>query len=268
MIDRYHSRGLAAYDAKEWRYAAQLFKKALEGCECLKGVGSDATADARRYYAEALYMAGSLDLAIEQFETLVFWAEDRFGADHIETARKRRSHAYALEQRGFLDAARSQFKFAALGFERNLGGGDGLDSLVCRYKHGLLASATEAYNPNWPFWGEAKQSLHRAAQGYLKLLGAKDEQAFQAQMAYATTLLKAREDKAALQEFRQALSLAKSRGLAKSHPAMRQIDASIEECRFWMKHPRAQAPERAEIAKYRSAKQAHKEDWKRQTGHW
>jgi hypothetical protein len=268
MIDRYFKRGLAAYEAKEWTYAAQLFKKAMDGCECLNGIGSNEAANAQRYYAESLYMGGNVDLAIEQFEALVFWAEDRYGAGDIKTARYRRSHAYALEQRGFLDAARSQFQLAALGFEKDLGGGDGEDSLMCRYKHGLLASATYDYNPNWPFWAEAKDSLHRAAQGYLRLFGPKNEQAFQAQMAYATALLKACDDKPARDEFRKTLSLGKSRGLPKSHPAMRQIEAKLEECRFWMNHPRAQAPERAEIAKYRSAKQAHKEDWKRATGHW
>lgn len=213
-------------------------------------------------------MAGNYDSAREQFTSLVFWAERKFGPNHVETLKKRRSLSYALEQCRHVSAARVQFKLAALGFEIASGGTDNVDSLLCRYKHGCLASAHEAYDVAWPHWAEAEESLQRAAQGLSKLLGAGEEQAFQAQIAYATALLKMCKDDTALAQFKTALSIAKVRGLPRNNATVQQIERNIEECRFWLRHKYAQSPGRLVIARERAAKSKQRLGWRDDTEYW
>jgi tetratricopeptide (TPR) repeat protein len=265
QLKKYHREGRAAYDAGDWRLSVQLFKQAIEGRERF-GTDSDDIAETRRYYGEALYMAENYESAAEQFTLLVFWAERKFGRDHVQTAKKRRSLGYALKKCGHKGAAREQFKLAAQGFEMTSGGTDNIDSLSCRYEHGLLASSGEAYDTAWPHWAEAEESLQRAAQGLSRLLGAKDEQSFQALIEYARVLLKMRKDNAALGQFKLALSIAEARRMAKND--IQQIKGEIKECQFWLKHKQAQSPDRLIIARTRAEESKKKQMRRGETDHW
>jgi tetratricopeptide (TPR) repeat protein len=266
QLEKYHREGRAAYDASDWSLAVQLFKQAIEGRERFLGTDTDDTADTRRYYADALYQARNYESATEQFTLLVFQAERKFGPDHVQTLQNRRSLGYALERCGHNGAAREQFKLAAQGLERAPGGTDHIDTLLCRYEHGLLASSGEAYDAAWPHWAEAEESLRRAAQGLSRLLGAQDKQSFHAQIAYARVLLKMRKDSAALHQFKLALSIAEARRMPKSD--VQQIKGYIKECQFWLKNKHAQSPNRLTIARRRAEESKKQQIRRSQTDHW
>jgi tetratricopeptide (TPR) repeat protein len=268
QFNEYHREGCAAYNAREWKLATQLLKQALEGREGLLGINADDTAETRRYYAEALYMARNYESARVQFTSLVFWAEKKLGPDHIQTLQNRNSLGDTLEKCRHFSAAREQFKQAALGFEMASGGTANIDSLLCRYKLGVLASAGEAYDPAWPHWAEAEESLQRAAQGLSTLLGARDERAFQARKAYAKALLKMRKDSVALAQFKSVLSIAEARGMAKNDDTVQEIKRCIKECQFWLCHIHAQSPKRLVIARERAAQSEQRQINRIRTYHW
>lgn len=268
QLNEYHREGCAAYNAREWKLATRLLKQALEGREGLLGIDADDTTETRRYYAEALYMTGNYESARAQFTSLVFWAERKLGPNHVQTLQQRNSLGDTLEKCHHFSAAREQFKQAALGFEMASGGTDNIDSLSCRYKLGVLASAGEAYDVAWPHWAEAEENLQRAAQGLSKLLGAREEQAFQAQKAYAKALLKMRKDSAALAQFQLVLSIAKARGMPKNDDTVQEIKGCIKECQFWLWHIHAQSPERLVIARRRAAESEQRQINRILTDHW
>jgi tetratricopeptide (TPR) repeat protein len=233
------------------------------------GLDADGTEETHRYYAEALYFAGEYDLARAQFQSIVVWAERKFGPEHLKTLERRMSWGYALEACRLSSPAREQFKLAASGFERASNGVDTLDSLRCRYKHGMLASAHEAYDRNWPHWPEAEESLRRAAQGFTRLSKPEDDEAFAAQIGYATVLLKMCKDQDALSQFRRSLQIARQKHMPPDHPTIQKIQCNIKECEFWLSKPLAtRSADRLHTARTRAAQQQQQKDWRSITGHW
>ena len=177
---------------------------------------------------------------------------------------------YALDANGLSSSAREQFRQAAEGFERNNANDvDSLNSLRCRYHYGRLASDHEPYDRSWPYWGAAEQSLLRAAQGLARLLSPLHDEAYAAQLGYATALQKNCHDQEALQQFERTRQLAKQKGLPKNHHTIRDITRGIEECKFWLSKPAAiRSGDRLQLARERVTQMQKAEYLRRATGHW
>jgi hypothetical protein len=264
----YIQEGLAAYKAKEWTQTITLLEQALEGRDHSR-LEDDQIARAQHHYAEALYHARQHEMARVEFQKLVVWAENRFGKQHVETMKKRMSWGYALHACNLSSPASEQFRLAALGFERASNGADTLDSLRCRYMHGLLASAHEAYDRSWSRWPEAEESLRRAAQGFAKLLKPEDREAFDAQMGYATVLLKMCREQEACSLFRKLLLVATQKRAPQKEDTVKKIKSNIKECEFWLSQPPAvRSADRLPLARERAKERLKKESWRDVTGHW
>jgi len=267
-FELYDQEGYLAYQANAWTSAISQFKKALEGSGFHK-VDADRVAGTRRYYAEALYMAREYKLAQTQFEECLSWAVKKFGPDHIETAKRRRSLGDALRACGHWRDAREQFRLAFSVFERNSNGADTIHSLHCRYEHGILASAGEAYDRSWPHWSQAEESLRRALQGFTAQLGAASNEAFLAQIGYARVLLKMCKDIEALSHFETARRIACQKRLPASNEIVMQIERNLGECNYWLnKPPSVRSADRRPKARARAEQEWQKREWRLLTGHW
>ncbi|KAH0559979.1 hypothetical protein GP486_003495 [Trichoglossum hirsutum] len=263
----YHQEGYRAYKAENYRQACRLFEHALAGREQLLGSDVRETAETRKYYAQSLFMAGQPKQAVKQFISLVGFLERTYGSYHAETLSRRMSLGEALEKCGDSDqpAASEQFRLVAVGWECTVGP-DTEKAIYCRYRAGLGYSKGEPYSNTWPYWNEAEQNLQRAAEGWKRLRGAHDDKALEALVAYASVLLKKQDDIKALQAFKNALAVAKAKGLSKKHAQVREIQKGIDDCKFWLRE--GQPSERLEIARRRAAKSNQAIQWKEVTGHW
>ena len=112
----------------------------------------------------------------------------------------------------------------------------------------------------------SEDNLQRAAESWKSLHGEQDDRALEAQVVYATVLLKKQDDSKALRVFRNALSVAKAKGRPKSHAQVRNIKEGLEECEFWLRE--GQPRDRLEMARRREAKAHLAKNWRAETGHW
>jgi hypothetical protein len=212
-------------------------------------------------------MAGKFKQAEEQLYAVVGFSERKYGKDDPETLKRRMSLGEALErcESGSLPDASEQFRLAAVGWESTIGQLTE-NAVYCRYKAGLGYSSGEKFSLSWPYWKEGEDNLRHAAEGWKSLHGAQDDKALEAQIAYATVLLKKQDDSKALRVFRNALSVAKAKGRPKSHAQVRNIKEGIEECEFWLRE--GQPKDRLEIARRREAKAYRAKNWRAVSGHW
>jgi tetratricopeptide (TPR) repeat protein len=266
----YDQEGRKAYEAKEWGQAITLLKQALEGKDHALD-DDDQTATTRKLYAQALHMAGKHRLATAQFQSTVLWAEKKLGPGHIETLKRRMSWGYALQASSLSVSAREQFRLAYEGFESAVNSTDRtniINSLHCRYQFGILASEHEAYDRQWPYWLEAEQSLLRAMQGFTQHLPAGKE-AFEAQIGYATALLRMCREEEALGQFESMLKIARRKGLPKGDDNVQKIKSAIEECNFWLHQPAAlRLGNRLPLARERAEKQRRDKDLREWSLNW
>jgi hypothetical protein len=211
-------------------------------------------------------MAGKFRQAEEQLYVLVGFSERKHGKDHPETLKRRMSLGEALERCGgvSLPDASAQFRLAAVGWERAIGQTE--NAVYCRYKAGLGYSSGEKFSLSWPYWKEGEDNLRRSVEGWKSLRGEQDDKTLEAQIAYATVLLKKQDDSKALRVFRNAREVAKAKGRPKSHAQVEKIKEGIEECEFWLRE--GQPRDRLEIARRREAKAYQASHWREGTGHW
>jgi tetratricopeptide (TPR) repeat protein len=256
--------GRKAYEAEDWTQASELLKKALEERDHHE-LDTYETAESRWRYAYALYRLKEYDKAIYELRKSVSWSEEKNGREHLETAKMRMWLGKALEGNRRSTDASQEFMQAASIFERDKRGADTLESLQCRYKHGILASEHEAYDRQWPHWLEAEESLRRAAQGFARLPNPEGK-SFKARISYATVLLKMCRDKEALEQFTELLRIAEQKNVRSD---IEDIKLSIEECRFWLgKSQASRLADRRPMARKR-AKERQKEAYERKlTGRW
>jgi tetratricopeptide (TPR) repeat protein len=259
--------GREAYHAQAWTQAITFLKRALDGKDDASD-DDDQTARTRRYYAQALHMAGKHDLAVIQFQSIVLWAEEKFGPEHDKTMKRRMLLAYSLKAGGLLDSAKKQFRLAAEGFERAFNGEDTPDSLQCRYEFGVLLSQHEAYDRSWPHWQEAEKNLRRAAQGFAKLSPLANE-SLDAQIAYAEVLRRMCKDEEARSQFEKSIEIATHKRLPKDDGNMKKIEEGIRECEHWLSKPMAfRLGDRLPAARERERKQQEQKVLQELTMHW
>jgi hypothetical protein len=266
-LEWYHQEGRSAFNAKNYGSACRLFEQALAGRERLLGSDIDETDNTRTFYAQSLFMAGKFKQAEEQLYAAVGFSERKHGRDHPETLKRRMSLGEALERcgSGSLPDASEQFRLAAVGWESTVGQHTE-DAVYCRYKAGLGYSSGEKFLLTWPYWKEGEDNLQRATEGWKRLYSEKDDKALEAQIAYATVLLKKQDDSKALIVFRSARDVAKRKSGPKSHAQLIDIEEGIEECKFWLS--KGQPRDRLEISRRREAKAKRKKDWRNEGGHW
>jgi len=263
----YDHMGREAYHAQAWSQAITFLKRALDGKDDASD-DDDQTARTRRYYAQALHMAGKYDLAVTQFQSIVLWAEKKFGLEHDETMKRRMLLGYSLKAGGLLESAKDQFRLAAEGIERAFNGEDTPDSLQCRYELGVLLSEHEAYDRNWPHWLQAEQNLRRAAQGFAKLSPLANE-SLNTQIAYAEVLRKMCKDGEALHQFERSIETAKHKRLPKDDDNVKKIEEGIRECKYWLSKPTAvRLGNRVPAARERARKQQEEKVLQKLTMHW
>lgn len=264
VVNSYDRDGRAAYEAGDWAQARELLKKALEERDHHE-LDTYETAESRWRYACTLYRLKEYDKAICELRKSVSWSEQKNGREHLETAKMRMWLGNALEANRRSPDASREFRQAASIFERDNGGADTLESLGCRYKHGILASEHEAYNRQWPHWLEAEESLRRAAQGFARLPNSEDK-SFKARISYATVLLKMCRDKEALEQFTELLQIAERKDMRSD---IEDIKLSIGECRFWLGEPQeSRSGDRRPTARKRAKKQQKEAYERKLTGRW
>jgi hypothetical protein len=263
----YARQGQAAYDAKEWTQAVSLLRRALGERDAK--LDDEPLWKLRTIYAQSLYMAGDPKSANALFEAVVKRAEKEYGENDLETIKRRRSWAYALDRSGLSLSAMEQFLLAAEAFERRANGTDTVDSLLCRYKHGELASRHEGFDRSWPYWNDAEKSLRRAARGLAHLQPSPDNETLEARMCYAEVLLKSCREDEALENFQIAQRLADRRRLPKYHESYQRINNGLEECRFWRRQAQSiRLGDRLPLAHRRAAEKERKESRLQATDHW
>jgi hypothetical protein len=82
-------------------------------------------------------------------------------------------------------------------------------------------------------------------------------------------LLHTCQDRQAHVRLQQCLKTARDRGLPRDHAQVKSIKSLIEECSYWLKHPKkAQSADRMQISRERAAQRAQHEGWRVITGHW
>ena len=265
VVNSYDRNGRTAYEAGDWTQARELLKKALEERDHHE-LDTYETAESRWCYAHTLYMLKEYDKAIYQLRKCVSWSKKKNGREHFETGKLHMWLGNALVGNRRSPDASQEFKQAASIFERDNNGADTLESLQCRYKHGILASEHEAYDRQWPHWSQAEESLRRAAQGFARLPNSEVE-SFKAHVSCAIVLLKMCRDEEALGQFTELQRIAR---LKDAHSnTIEDIKLSIDECHFWLYDPEGKASRSADrrpTARKRAKKQVTKEYTQRFTG--
>jgi tetratricopeptide (TPR) repeat protein len=261
----YHQEGRKAYEAKNYTQACRLLEHALTGRERLLGSDARETAETRKYFAQSLFMAEQPKEAVKHFTSLVGFSERAFGSNDAETLRRRMSLGEALERCGGADlpAASEQFSLAACGWESTVGP-DTEEALHCRYKAGLGYSKGEPFSLTWPYWTAAEENLQRAAEGWKRIRGARDDKSLQALIAYASVLLHMQDDDKALQLFKSARDITKAKRLPKSHAQVIAVKKGIEDCKFWINE--GLPVDRQEMARRREAKAYRDRNWRELSG--
>ncbi|KAI9768121.1 MAG: hypothetical protein M1839_004202 [Geoglossum umbratile] len=256
----YAQEARVAYDAEEYTEAIWLFQKALQGLDDRES-DNDGIADARKTYAQALYLVGQFDKASDEFEKAVSWAERNFGPDHTETLKLHVSLGHVLGKCRRIIAARRQFELAVSGHER---ASRAADSLRCRYHLGMMLADHEPYDRDWLYWPDAEMNLRRASQGLARLpSAASSNEALDAQIGYAKVLLHMCRELDAIRQFTEAKCMAQRRGLPASHDNMQVIARGVRECEFWLGQPA-----NVRDGDRRNVTRLDEQSWREVTGHW
>ena len=105
-------------------------------------------------------------------------------------------------------------------------------------------------------------------QGFTQHLPAGKE-AFEAQIGYATALLRMCREEGALGQFESMLKIARRKGLPKDDDNVQKIKSAIEECNFWLHRPAAlRLGDRLPLARERAEKQRRDKDLREWSLNW
>lgn len=190
-------------------------------------------------YSRALHNNGQYEGAIGRFQLLLKWVEKNDGPNSDTALELRLCLARAFKHSGQLTSAIEEYRYARDNWDALPADPAKCYRTQCVHELGqLLAFQRKPYDRSWQYWGEAKESLHRAMKDYYRV-DANSRKALEAHVDFATVVLMMCEDKDARAQFEELRKIANQRGLENDDSIQERVKWGLDESKYWMRQPAA-----------------------------